>query len=87
MIAPTDLSGSVPVRYGDMNAPVLPMALAAEWPVVRISVVRISAVETQVTQLPIISNALVKNARTVRVWLEADPADMDRKKRSVPPPM
>ena len=65
----------------------LPMAFAALCPVVRISVLKISAVETHVTQLPIISNALAKNAKTISVVLFADPESIVKVKRKIPPKM
>ena len=63
------------------------IALAVECPVVRISVVRISAVDTQVTQLPIISNILAQKAIPVSVELLAVPASIAKLKRNPPPKM
>mmetsp|Transcript_6822 Transcript_6822/g.14238 ORF Transcript_6822/g.14238 Transcript_6822/m.14238 type:complete len:81 (-) Transcript_6822:1066-1308(-) len=75
-----------PTRYGLKNAPVLPIALAEACPVVLTSVVYISAVETHVTQLPIISNALAKNDSAVRIALfDVTVESIESVKSSVPP--
>uniref|UniRef100_A0A7S1Y2P4 Uncharacterized protein n=1 Tax=Grammatophora oceanica TaxID=210454 RepID=A0A7S1Y2P4_9STRA len=74
--------------YGDTKAPSLPKALAAECPVVRISVGSISAVETQVTHDAAIMNSRAEKAATMRKVRFGDlDAATNPKSATLRPPM
>ena len=63
-------------------------ALAAEWPVARISVGKISVVDTQVVQEPPIINMRAKNAKKINTFREASTeARHPSSRQLVPPPI
>mmetsp|Transcript_16330 Transcript_16330/g.23823 ORF Transcript_16330/g.23823 Transcript_16330/m.23823 type:complete len:173 (+) Transcript_16330:29-547(+) len=71
--------------YGIINPPSLETALVAACPVDLMSVLKISAVETHVTQLPAISHTLATNARPIDSALPHLSRNTQRRNMDIPP--